>query len=110
MSDIVCRNPTDKRKTLVVKHGKIYLDVFTNTQSFFVLWIQKDLDDHCLLYLPESERKPYTNARELLSHATYQYLFAEETEEILTNALKRMTKVASKEQLRTKRKRLAHIA
>mmetsp|Transcript_31673 Transcript_31673/g.52251 ORF Transcript_31673/g.52251 Transcript_31673/m.52251 type:complete len:90 (+) Transcript_31673:2-271(+) len=69
------------------------MDVFTNTQSFYVLWIQDDLDEHTLLYLPENERKPFTNALQLLSHATYQYLFAEETEASLTNVLRRMDKV-----------------
>lgn len=95
VSDVVCRNPMDPRKTLVLKHGKVHFDIFTNTKSFFSLWILDNLGDSCLLDLPENERKPFTNAFELLNHVTYQFLFAEQTEENLTNALMRMEKVQS---------------
>jgi hypothetical protein len=93
VSDVVCRSPGDPRKTLQATHGKLHMDIFTNTQSFYVLWIQDDLDEHTLLYLPEDERKPFTNAMQLLSHATYQFLFAKETEASLANVLRRMDKV-----------------
>jgi hypothetical protein len=104
VSDVVCRNPGDAHKTLYATHGKLHMDVFTNTQSFFVLWIQDDLNEHTLLYLPENERKPFTNAMQLLSHATYQFLFAEETEASLANVLRRMDKVQTLERRSKKAK------
>jgi hypothetical protein len=90
VSDFVCRSHLDQPKTLILEHGKLHLDVFTNTHSFFVLWIQKNLDDDCLLFLPAIERRPYTNAVELLSHPTYQFLFIDKAEDSILCALRRM--------------------
>ena len=90
VSDIVCRKPTDQRKTIRSPHGKIHLDIFTDTNSFFVCWIQDDLDDETLMFLPDSERVAYTNVKELLSHPTYQYWFSEGTQANLTRVVKKM--------------------
>jgi hypothetical protein len=68
-----------------------------------VLWIQDDLDDNVLLYLPENERKPYTNAVQLLSHETYQYLFSDECGESLANCIARMEKVSAQQQGRKRK-------
>jgi len=92
VSDIVCRaNTDDKRKTLTAPHGRIHMDIFTDTKSFFVCWIQDDLDDHTLLFLPEEERQPYTNVQELLGHPTYQFWFGDGTEANLSRVVKRMS-------------------
>eukprot|EP00542_Grammatophora_oceanica_P006712 CAMPEP_0194063152 /NCGR_PEP_ID=MMETSP0009_2-20130614/79583_1 /TAXON_ID=210454 /ORGANISM="Grammatophora oceanica, Strain CCMP 410" /LENGTH=445 /DNA_ID=CAMNT_0038715171 /DNA_START=87 /DNA_END=1424 /DNA_ORIENTATION=- len=105
VSDIVCKRPGDERKTLRVKHGKIHIDVWTDTNSFFVLWIQNDLDDRTLLYLPEEERKPYTNVQELLNHPTYQILFGKDTATTLSKAVKRMNSQVQKGPATKKRRR-----
>lgn len=39
VSDLVFKG--GERKNLTVPHGRIHLDVFTDTQAFFILWIQK---------------------------------------------------------------------
>ena len=91
VSDVVCRKPNDARKTLTLEHGKIHLDIFTDTNSFFVCWIQDDLDDDTLLALPRAERKEFTNVQVLLRHPTYQYWFADVTQANLTRVVKRMS-------------------
>ena len=40
VSDLVYHEGA-RHKTLRVPHGKVHLDIFTDTQSFFVCWIQK---------------------------------------------------------------------
>jgi hypothetical protein len=89
VSDIVCK-PGMKPKTITVAHGKMHIDVHTDTNSFFVLWIQQDLDDHTLMFLPEQERKPYTSVEELLAHPTYQLLYGGDATKQVTKALKKM--------------------
>ena len=43
--------------------------------SFFVLWIQKDVDDKKLVYLPEEERAVFTSAAKVIHHPTFNALF-----------------------------------
>ena len=53
VSDLVYTHKKNQNKTvLTVPHGRIQFDVFPDTKSFFVLWVQKDEDDQKLMYLP----------------------------------------------------------
>ena len=62
---------------LSVPHGKIAFDIFPDTRSFFVLWIQENLEDEILLRLPEEERAAYTSASEVLNHPSF-HLFEDQ--------------------------------
>lgn len=71
ISEMVVSSGTQPRKTMTVEHGRIHFDIFPDTRSFFVLWIQEDLDEETLLHLPEDERAPYTPATRLLVHPSF---------------------------------------
>ncbi|KAL7541318.1 hypothetical protein ACHAXR_010801 [Thalassiosira sp. AJA248-18] len=65
------------KKELHVTHGRIQFDIFPDTRSFFVLWVQKDVDDKKLMFLPEDERPNYTNATKVIHHPIFNALFQE---------------------------------
>ena len=89
VSDLVCR-PGDRRKTFILPHGKIWFDVYTDTRSLFVLWVQQDLEDSTLLYLPQEERTPFTTAKEVLEHPSFQQLFEDDVESMVLSAVAQM--------------------
>jgi class 3 adenylate cyclase len=79
VSDLVCKHPmTKERAVLTVPHGRIQFDVFPDTKSFFVLWIQNDEDDKKLLYLPDEERDFSTPASRVMHHPIFNALFQEQ--------------------------------
>ena len=76
VSDLVYIHKKGKKKSeLQVPHGKIQFDIFPDTWSFFVLWVQKDVDDATLMRLPEEERSVYTSATKVIHHPTFNSLF-----------------------------------
>ena len=76
VSELVCTGPHSSKKTVTVPHGRIHFNVYPDTGSFFVLWVQHDQEDEeVLLYLPEDERIPYTPASEVINHPTFSALF-----------------------------------
>jgi len=74
VSSIVA-NETGPLTTLSVPHGKINFDIFPDTMSFFVLWLQKDVDDEIIKYLPKEERQPYLSAANVLHHPCFLRYF-----------------------------------
>lgn len=97
VSDYVCRKADDECKTVHVAHGKFHVDVWTDTKSFFVLWVQDDVDDETIFYLPRAERVPFTSCVTLLRNRSFQLLFRDDTEMILARALSRMSSVEKEE-------------
>lgn len=78
VSDLVHSHKSWNNKTILHSpHGKIQFDILPDTGSFFVLWIQKDLDDKTLMYLPENERTSYTSAAKVMHHPIFNALFQE---------------------------------
>lgn len=71
ISEMVVTSSGQPRKTLHVEHGRLHFDIFPDTRSFFVLWIQEDQDEEQLMHLPEDERAPYTAATALLLHPSF---------------------------------------
>ena len=71
ISEMVVTSGEQERKVLEVEHGRIHFDIFPDTNSFFVLWIQEDLDEDTLLHLPQSERGPYSSATRLIHHPAF---------------------------------------
>ena len=72
ISEWVVDDPALARKTLTVPHGRLHINLFPDTHSFFVLWLQDALDEEVLLRLPAEERHPYTSATDLLHHPTFR--------------------------------------
>ena len=72
ISEWVVEDPALARKTLTVPHGRLHINLFPDTHSFFVLWLQDALDEEILLRLPAEERQPYTSATALLHHPTFR--------------------------------------
>jgi len=78
ISDLVYSHKKGKKKAeLHAPHGKIQFDIFPDTQSFFVLWVQKDTDDKTLMHLPEDERSLFTSASTVIHHPIFNALFKE---------------------------------
>ena len=78
VSDLVYSHKKGKTKAVLqVPHGKIQFDIFPDTRSFFVLWVQKDAEDKALMHLPEDERSPYTSASKVIHHPIFNALFQE---------------------------------
>ncbi|KAL9190100.1 hypothetical protein ACHAXT_007311 [Thalassiosira profunda] len=76
VSDLVYSHRNGKKKVeLHVKHGKIRFDIFPDTRSFFVLWVQKDVDDKTLMHLPEEERSIFSSAAKVIHHPIFNALF-----------------------------------
>ena len=76
VSDLVHNHKSgQKKKVLNVPHGKIQFDIFPDSRSFFVLWVQRDVDDKKLMYLPEEERAVFTSAAKVIHHPTFNALF-----------------------------------
>jgi len=76
ISDLVYRHKKGKTKAeLHVPHGKIIFDLFPDTNSFFVLWIQQDLGDKILMHLPSEERSAFTSATKVIHHPVFNALF-----------------------------------
>ena len=67
------------RKVVVVPHGKFRIEVFCDTNSFFILWAQQNVEDHKLLYVPPEERIVSCSALLVMAHPTYK-TFYERTE------------------------------
>ena len=95
VSDIMCNAPTFPRKgpidiagtaaehrsqlkTLRVPHGKLHFDVYPDTRSFFVLWVQEDCEDDTLMRLPEEERSSYTKATSVIHNRAFNKLFSDQ--------------------------------
>ena len=64
-------------KTLHAPHGRIHFDIHPDTRSFFVLWVQRAVDEDRLLHLPAEERAPYSSASEVINHSAF-HLFADQ--------------------------------
>ncbi len=78
VSELVFNNKHGSNKTVVkAPHGKIQFDIFPDTKSFFVLWVQEDKDDSTLMHLPEEERMNYTSATQVMHHPVFNSLFQE---------------------------------
>ena len=76
VSDLVYNHKKGRMKAeLQAPHGKIQFDIFPDTRSFFVLWIQKDDDDKRLMHLPEEERCIYSSAAKVIHHPVFNSLF-----------------------------------
>lgn len=71
ISEMVVTSGSDPRRTLRVEHGRVHFDIFPDTRSFFVLWIQEDIEEDELMFLPLEERSPYTPATALLLHPSF---------------------------------------
>lgn len=74
ISDLVQKRGK-KKAELRVPHGRVKFDIYPDTGSFFVLWVQKDVDEKTLMYLPEEERSPYTSASKVIHHPIFNALF-----------------------------------
>lgn len=74
VSELVHRRGKQRRE-LEVPHGRIQFDIFPDTRSFFVLWVQKDVDDRTLMHLPEEERPTFTSAARVMHHPIFNALF-----------------------------------
>jgi len=93
VSDIVYRGGADQVKMLTVPHGKIHMDIYTDTQSFFVCWMKKDNNDQDVFPVPSEEDRPrLLSAQELMANVTYQQVFenSEFESEHFNSAVKRM--------------------
>ena len=82
VSQLVCkhskRGPCNTKKaTLEVPHGMIEFAILPDTRSFFVLWVQNDVDDEVLMHLPQDERSGYTSAAVVMHHPVFNALFQE---------------------------------
>ena len=97
VSDIVVK-PGDQLKTFFAKHGKLHFDIYPDTRSFLVLWVQKDLDDHTLKYLPPEERPSFTCAKDIIEFPTFQLLFQKEVEQMLLAAVQQMKQKSKRAQ------------
>lgn len=76
VSDLVFNHTKGNKKVeLQVPHGRIQFDIFPDTRSFFVLWVQKDVEDKKLMHLPENERSVYTSATKVIHHPIFCALF-----------------------------------
>ena len=89
VSDMVVR-PGDQLKTFYAAHGKLHFDIYPDTGSFLVLWVQKDLDEHTLKYLPAEERPEFISAKQIIEFPTFQVLFQKDVESMLLVALQKM--------------------
>jgi len=95
VSDVMCDPPTfpmkgpidiagtaaehrSHLKTLTVPHGKLHFDVYPDTRSFFVLWVQEDCEDDTLMRLPEEERQVYTKATSVIHNRAFNKLFSDQ--------------------------------
>lgn len=78
VSQLVYKHKRDSQKaSLEVPHGKISFHILPDTRSFFVLWVQKDVDDKILFHLPQEERSVYTTATTVMHHPVFNTLFQE---------------------------------
>lgn len=71
ISKMVVTSGEQERNTLHIEHGRVHFDIYPDTNSFFVLWIQEDLDEDTLLHLPQEERADYTSATTVMHHPTF---------------------------------------
>jgi len=72
VSDLLYYKGGKQRNVLKVEHGKIHMDIFTDTQSFFVCWILPNVDDEGLTMLIQQENPPFTSAYRVMENPTYQ--------------------------------------
>ena len=78
VSQLVYKNKRDSQKaSLEAPHGKISFHILPDTRSFFVLWVQKDVDDEILFHLPQEERSMYTTASVVMHHPVFNTFFQE---------------------------------
>lgn len=79
VSDLIFQHREGQQKaTLTVPHGRIQFNVFPDTKSFFVLWIQRDEDEKKLFHLPPRERDLYTSASRVMHHPIFNALYQEQ--------------------------------
>ena len=78
VSDILHRYGR-RRKTLKVPHGKMHLDIFTDTQPFFICKIQRvgdeEQEDTLASPVRHNATAPFTCAQQVMDHPTYLHLF-----------------------------------
>lgn len=86
ISEFVATGAVTNLRNLTVPHGRIHFDIYPDTRSFFVLWIQHNLSEETLLHLPQDERGPYTSATEVISHPTF-HLFDDQIVPLASNPL-----------------------
>lgn len=77
ISEMVVTDPYADRKVVSIPHGKVHFNLFPDTRSFFVLWVQENLDEETLMCLPDQSRMGYTSAQELINHPSF-YLFEDQ--------------------------------
>ena len=77
ISNMVVTDPELELQSLTIPHGKVHFDLYPDTRSFFVLWIQENLDEERLLCLPDNERTTYTSASEVINHNAF-HLFTDQ--------------------------------
>lgn len=63
------------RKVVTAPHGKVRMEVFCDTKSFFILWIQQNVNDDILFYVPPEERPTSCSAMVIMSHPSYKTLY-----------------------------------
>ncbi|KAL7545297.1 hypothetical protein ACHAWF_008652 [Thalassiosira exigua] len=56
---------------------QMQVNIFPDTRSFFVLWVQKDADDKTLMHLPQEQRPSFTSAADVIHHPIFNSLFQE---------------------------------
>ena len=77
ISEVVVSDPLADLKSIRVPHGRVHFDLFPDTRSFFVLWIQENRDEDTLLCLPPPERCSYTSASQVINHSAF-HLFSDQ--------------------------------
>ena len=75
VSDLFHYKGGKQRKVLKVKHGMIHMDIFTDTQPFFVCWILPDMDDESMAKVMQVEQPNFISAQRLMENPTYQSIF-----------------------------------
>ena len=73
ISEMVVTSGSEERKTVTVEHGRVHFDIFPDTRSFFVLWIQEDVEEELLMHLPPEERAPFTSAAVAMTHPMFRF-------------------------------------
>jgi len=72
------------RKIVTVPHGKVRIECYCDTKTFFILWVQQNVDTDQLFYVPPEERPVSSSALQVMSHLSYRALY-EGTEEEAQN-------------------------
>ena len=70
------------RKVVTIPHGKVRIECFCDTKSFFILWVQHNVEDTKLFYVPPEERPVSSSALQVMSHLSYKALYEGTKEEM----------------------------